>query len=79
MAKRRAQRDFVDHVSEWLAHNKGMPVFVGAGLVLINLVLTLIPALSEAGGFIGWLMHSDLLLHLGVIVGLLGILLGDAL
>jgi hypothetical protein len=41
--------------------------------------LTLIPALSEAGGFIGWLMHSDLLLHLGVIVGLLGILLGDAL
>jgi hypothetical protein len=79
MAKRRAQRDFVDHVAEWLAHNKGMPVFVGAGLVLVNLVLSLIPALSEAGGFMGWLMQSDLLLHLGVIVGLLGILLGDAL
>jgi hypothetical protein len=79
MAKRRAQRDCVDRVSDWLAHNKGLPVFVGAGLVLVNLVLSLFPALSEASGFLGWLMYSDLLLHLGVIVGLLGILLGDAL
>jgi hypothetical protein len=28
---------------------------------------------------VGWLAHTHLLLHLGVILGLLGILLGDAL
>jgi hypothetical protein len=79
MAKRRAQRDWVDRIGDWLANNKGLPVFLGAGLVLINLALNLFPSLSEAGGFLSWLMYSDLLLHLGVAIGLLGILLGDAL
>jgi hypothetical protein len=79
MTKSRVQGDLLDRTANWLADNKGLPVFAGVGLVLINLVLSLFPALSQAGGVLGWLMRSDLLLHAGVVVGLLGILLGDAL
>jgi hypothetical protein len=79
MAKRRVQKDWLDKTSGWLAHNKGLPVFAGAGLVLVNLALRLLPSLPEAGGLLGWLAHTDLLLHLGVVVALLGILVGDAL
>jgi len=79
MSKRRAQRDLLDQISEWLAQNKGLPVFLGAALVLANLALNLFPALPEANGLLGWLARTDLLLHLGVVVALLGILIGDAL
>ena len=79
MANRRPQKDLVDQLADFVAHNKGVPVFLGVGMALLSLILGLFPALQEANGFVGWLTRSDLLLHLGVIVGLLGILLGDAL
>jgi hypothetical protein len=60
---------------EYLAQRKGLPVLVGAGLVLLNLIVRLLPSWPV----VGWFAETDLLLHLGVIVGLLGILLGDAL
>ena len=79
MTRQDSQRDFVDNLSEYLAQRKGLPVFVGVGLVLASMVLNLFPALREAGGFWGWLVQGNLLLHLGVIISLLGILIGDAL
>jgi hypothetical protein len=79
MSKSRSQRDWIDHIAEWLAHNKGLPVFIGVGLVLINLALGLVFTRPEAGGALGWLARTDLLLHLGVVIALLGILIGDAL
>jgi hypothetical protein len=79
MTKNRSEKDLLDRSAEWLAHNKGLPIFVGVGLALINLVLSLFPPLAEGSGVLGWLMRSDLLLHLGVVIGLLGILVGDAL
>ena len=79
MAKRRVEKDWLDKTSNWLAHNKGLPVFVGVGLVLINLVLSLYTSLPETSGTLGWLARTDLLLHIGIVVALLGILLGDAL
>ena len=79
MAKRRAEKDWLDKTSDWLSRNKGLPVFVGVGLVLINLALSLFPSLLEASGWLAWLARTDLLLHLGVVLGLLGILMGDAL
>lgn len=66
---------FMRNAGEFLAHRKGLPVLVGAGLVALNLLVGLLPAWPV----IGWLAETDLLMHLGVIVGLLGILLGDAL
>jgi len=78
MAKRSPQWDWLDVLSNYMAHNKGMLVFVGVGLALASLALSCFPSLEDAGGFVAWLARSDLLLHLGVVVGLLGILIGDA-
>ena len=79
MTRQDSQRDLVDSISNYLAHRKGLPVFVGIGLVLVSLALNLFPALREAGGFWGWLIRGNLLLHLGVIISLLGLLIGDAI
>jgi len=79
MSETQRRKDLVDMLSNFLAQNKGLPVFAGAGLALLSLVLSLIPGLGEAAGFGGWLVRHDVLLHLGVIVGLLGVLVGDAL
>jgi hypothetical protein len=65
----------IDKLSEYLAHNKAMPVFLGVLLVILNYGMQFLVHMPVIG-FIG---STNLLLHLGVIVGLLGILLGDAL
>lgn len=65
----------IDKLSEYLAHNKAMPVFLGVLLVILNYGMQFFVRMPVIG-FIG---STNLLLHLGVIVGLLGILLGDAL
>ena len=65
----------IDRISEYLAHNKAMPVFVGVLLVILNYAAQFfvhVPVIA----FIG---STNLLLHLGIILGLIGILLGDAL
>ena len=61
--------------SDYLARNKGLPVVIGVGLVLLNFFFQLLPAWPV----IGWLAEVNFFLHLGIIVGLLGILIGDAL
>lgn len=62
----------LDRVSEYLAARKGLLPLLGALLVFINLVVRL-----AAPGT--WLAESDLLLHLGVILAILGILLAFVL
>lgn len=66
---------FLRATSEFLAQRKGLPVLVGVALVLLNIVIGFLPAWP----IVSWLAHTNLLLQLGVIVGLLGVLLGDAL
>ncbi len=65
----------LERTSEFLARLPGLPVFVAVGLILLNFVLQLLPAWPV----VGWLAHTHLFLHLGVILGLLGVLLGDVL
>ena len=79
MTRRPAQRDLLDMLSYYIAYHKGVPILVGVGLALIGLILSFFPALSQSTGFWGWVVQSHLFLYLGVIVGLLGILIGDAL
>lgn len=67
--------ELLKKVSEFLAHDKGLPVLIGIGMVLLNLVFHVLPSWPV----ITWLVETELFLHLGVVVGLLGILLGDAL
>ncbi|MBN1874441.1 MAG: hypothetical protein JXA33_09445 [Anaerolineae bacterium] len=67
--------DWLKVISDHLARHKGLPVLIAVGLVMVGLLLNLLPAWPV----IGWLAETELFLHLGVIVGLLGILIGDAL
>lgn len=67
--------EWLKQTSEFLARRKGLPVIVGAAFVLLNFVIRLLPAWPG----VVWLAQIDLFLHLGVLIGLLGILVGDAL
>ncbi len=68
-------RRFLRWAAEFLARLPGLPVLVAILLVVANFVVRLLPG----GPVVDWLVGTDLLLHLGVVLGLLGILLGDAL
>lgn len=64
----------LDGISDYVSEHRGVPVMAGVALVVLSLLLRLIP------GEPGWLLAvSDGLLYLGVIVGFVGVLLGDAL
>jgi hypothetical protein len=47
---------------------------IGVLLVVLNYLLLIIPGIQ-----LGFVETTNLLLHVGVIVGLIGVLLGDAL
>jgi hypothetical protein len=63
---------------------RGLPVLIGVALVLLNFVLQvalhLVVPSAEGNGFL-WFILTDgnLFLHLGVLVGLVGLLVGDVL
>jgi len=62
----------LDYLSEYLAHRKGLLPFAGILLVVINFIFQLFPGL-------GWLATSNLFLHLGVILAIVGMMLTWAL
>ncbi len=62
----------LDDLSDFLSHRKGLLPLLGLTLVVANMILNLITTQ-------GWLAGSDLLLHLGVIVAIIGFLLSAAL
>jgi hypothetical protein len=61
-----------DRLSEFLARRKGLLPIIGLILILVNLVLqfTLPP---------GWLVSTNLLLHVGLIIAILGLMIAWAL
>ncbi len=63
---------FLDVLSEYLAHRKGLLPILGILLVIANGVLQFIP---EAG----WLATTNILLHFGIVLALIGILIAWAL
>jgi len=64
--------NLLDWLSNKLAARKGLLPIIGVGLVLLNLLLQFFPGL-------GWLVSSQLFLHLGVVVAIFGIMLAWAL
>jgi hypothetical protein len=62
---------FLDHTSEFLAHRKGLLPLAGILFVLGNMIIRL--ALP------GWLAETDLFLHVGIILAVLGFMIAWAL
>ena len=61
-----------DRLSEFLAHRKGLLPLIGIVLIVINLLFQfLLPP--------GWLVSSNLFLHIGLIVAILGLMIAWAL
>ncbi|HSM24219.1 MAG TPA: hypothetical protein VK856_05095, partial [Anaerolineaceae bacterium] len=56
---------FLSTLSNYFANRKGLLLFIGIALVILNFIF---------GLFLNnWLTQSNLLLHLGVIIGLFGV------
>ena len=62
----------IDKLSEFLAHRKGLLPLLGLLLIIANLALVIFFPL-------GWLSGTNLLLHIGLIVAILGLMLAWAL
>lgn len=62
----------LDWLSEFLAHRKGLLPTIGIIFILVNLILQFVlPP--------GWLVSSNLLLHLGLVIAIFGLMLAWAL
>lgn len=62
----------LDHLSEYLAHRKGLLPIIGLVLIVCNLVIQFIVPDS-------FLANSNLLLHIGLIAAIFGLMLAWAL
>jgi uncharacterized membrane protein SirB2 len=62
----------LDLISEFLSRRKGLLPIMGILLVILNGVLQFSP-----GG--GWLVETNLFLHIGIILAIIGFLLAWAL
>ena len=61
---------------------QGLPVLVGVALVLLNFVVQIavhlaVPDVQQRGFLLFLLSDGNLLLHLGVLIGFVGLLVGD--
>jgi hypothetical protein len=63
---------FLDHLSEYLAHRKGLLPIIGLLLIVVNLVLQFV-----LPGYV--LTASNLFLHIGLIIAIFGLMLSWAL
>ncbi len=62
---------WLDRLSAFIARYKGLPTMLAVVLVLVNFLLQFFD--------LGWLSSSNLLLHLGIVIGLIGLLMAEAL
>ncbi len=62
----------LNRFTSWLATRRGVPIMLGIFFVVLNFVVQFIPGL-------GWLADIDLFLHLGIVLGLVGILVAIAI
>jgi hypothetical protein len=67
--------ELLRRLSSFLARLPGLPILIAVALILLNFVLQLLPDWP----LIGWLAQTYFCMHLGLVLGFLGILLGDAL
>lgn len=61
---------FLDWLGDFLEKRRGLLPLIGLGLIILNLILQIMPG---PGG--GWIVDSNLFLHLGLVISLIGLLL----
>ncbi len=66
--------EIVERLNDFFAERPGLLPLLGVGLVILNLLLQIFPGPGS-----GWFVDSNLLLHLGVIISIIGLLLVRAL
>ena len=69
---KKALNNLIDTLSEFLAYRKGLFLMISLLIIVANLDLQFIPGS-------GWLAQSNLLLHIGIVLAVLGVLLAWAL
>jgi hypothetical protein len=74
----------MNQVLDRLERARGLPVLIGVALVILNFVGQCIgyavgSNIQEPGFLLFLFTDGNLLLHVGVVVGLLGVLIGDIL
>jgi hypothetical protein len=62
---------WLDRLSAFIAAYKGLPTMIAVVLVIMNFILQFFN--------LGWFTSSNTLLHLGIIIGFMGLLLDEAL
>lgn len=62
----------LDILSDFFAHRKGLLPLIGILLILVNFTIQFVP-------WFGWFSDSNLLLHLGIVLSILGFLIAWAL
>jgi hypothetical protein len=62
--------DLIEKLNDLLGERPGLLPLAGVALVLLNLLLQVYPGPGS-----GWFVDSHLLLHIGVVMGLIGVLL----
>lgn len=61
---------FLDWLGDFLSERGGLLPLLGLGLIIVNLILQIMPGPGS-----GWLVDSNLFLHVGLIVSIFGLLL----
>jgi len=61
----------LSNLSSFFSNRKGLLIFIAIILVILNFILGLITT--------SWVAQSNLLLHLGIVIGFLGLLVAWAL
>ncbi|GAB4277499.1 MAG: hypothetical protein Kow0080_28530 [Candidatus Promineifilaceae bacterium] len=62
--------ELIDKIGDFLAEKPGLLPLVGVLLVVVNFILQIFPGPGS-----GWFVDSNVLLHLGIVVALIGLLL----
>ena len=62
--------ELLDRINKFFSERPGLLPLVGILLIIFNLLLQIFPGPES-----GWFVESNLLLHIGLIMGLFGILL----
>lgn len=70
---------WIDRTAEFLAQHKGLPIVIGAGLILLDFLVLLLHWLVPGVPFLTLLATLHCFLYLGLIIALLGGLIAEVL